>query len=458
MDEGKQVGRGAWGSRLGFVLAAAGSAVGLGNIWKFPYITGENGGGLFVFVYLLCIAFIGLPVMIGEILIGRRTQASPVAAYDRMSGHRRMWRLVGWMGVSAGALILSFYSVVGGWAMHYVVLALQGTFAGASPEQIGAAFGEGLLGSTWTNVAWHTAFMAIAVGIVLGGVHRGIESAAKILMPTLFVLLVVLLGFAMQQDGFSEAASFVFAPSAENLTAGGVLEALGHAFFTLSLGLGTLITYGSYLAGKDDVVTTSATISVLDTGVALVSCLIIFPIIFTFGMEPGAGPGLVFVSMPIAFGSMKGGLLLGAVFFFLLLFAAVTSAISMLEPMAATFIDSFGWKRRRATWVIGGSIYLLGIACALSMTGHLGWWTDIFGKSVFDSIDYITSNWFLPLGGLAVAVFMGWVVPEEDSREEFGAGSRFAALYPLWRFLLRYVAPVAIVCVIGYLFYNTLTS
>ena len=449
--------RAQWGSRLGFILAAAGSAVGLGNIWKFPYITGENGGGWFVLIYLMCIALVGLPIMMAEILIGRTAQNSPVGAFRSLSRPGSPWLGVGWLGVAAAFVILSYYSVVAGWAMHYTWISLTDTFTGKNPDEIGATF-SALYANPTLNLLWHTLFMAITIGIVMAGVRRGLELCSKILMPTLFLLLLVLFLYATTTDGFGKAFTFIFAPNAEKLTSAGVLEALGHSFFTLSLGMGAMITYGSYLKRKDDLVAASITVSVLDTLVALLACMVLFPIIFTVGQEPAAGPGLVFISIPIAFAQMPGGALLAPMFFVLLTFAALTSAISLLEVAVSYFIDERGWHRVKATLVCGGSILLIGIPSALSGG------TKLFGESFqsltkylhvnegqgfnwFDFFDYVATNWMLPLGGLGIALFAAWRVGAKAREEGFKAGTRFAKLYWGWVLLLRFVVPIAVLLV-----------
>jgi NSS family neurotransmitter:Na+ symporter len=442
------VGRAQWGSRLGFVLAASGSAVGLGNIWKFPYITGENGGGLFVLIYLVCIVVVGLPVMIAEVLLGRSTQRSPVPAFLALSGGKTIWALVGWMGVVTGFIILSYYSVIAGWAVDYVKLSISGTFNGATPDEINATFGA-LAGSVPRNVFWHALFMSATIGVVLGGIKRGIEAWSRVLMPVLFLLLLVMVVYAATLSGFGEAISFLFKPNADKLTGAGVLEALGHSFFTLSLGMGALITYGSYLRRKDDIVKASVTISILDTLVALMACVVMFPILFTSGQGPEAGPGLVFKSMPIAFSTMTGGTVLGLIFFVLLVFAALTSAISLLEVVVSTVIDQLGWGRIKATLSVGLAIFVFGIPSAAANSGTaMPFWEQWFGKNFLDSFDYLASNWFLPLGGLLIAIFVGWFVPKERTREQFTAGSSLAGLYTPWLLLIRFVVPVAIFLVL----------
>ncbi len=423
---------------MGFVLAAAGSAVGLGNIWKFPYITGENGGGVFVLIYLACIVVVGMPVMIGEIMIGRAAQRSPVPAFRDLAGGNAAWSLIGWMGVVTGFVILSYYSVVAGWAIDYIQLALTDAFAGKDAEAIGGMFGA-LYGDFEQNLLWHAVFMAMTIAIVLGGVQKGIELGARILMPLLFLLMLGLMVYAISSDGFGRAADFVFGAHTDKLTAAGVLEALGHSFFTLSLGMGALITYGSYLRQDDDIVAASGIISGLDTAVALMACMIMFPIVFSAGGEASAGPGLVFVSMPLAFIQMPGGYILGIMFFVLLLFAALTSAISLLEVVAATIIDKFGARRGVATVSVGVAIFLFGIPSADSSIPF-----PIGDKNFFDTMDWAASNVLLPLGGLFIAIFVGWVMPATQTRAQFVTGSRMAGLYGAWRFLIRYIVPVGI--------------
>ena len=306
-----------WGSKLGFVLAAAGSAVGLGNIWRFPYITGQNGGGAFVLVYVACVVLIGLPVMAAEILLGRASQRSPVGAMRKLSRPGSFWLSVGWLGVASSFVILSYYSVVAGWSLHYTWLSLTGSIHGLGPEATRDIYNK-LFGSPWLNVFWHVVFMIMTVAVVAGGVSKGVERWSRILMPALFVMLGGLLLRAMTLNGFGPGMSFIFGFHMENFTAGGILEALGQAFFSLSLGMGTMLTYGSYLHKNDDIVSASIMVCVIDTVIAITAAMVLFPIIFTFGMKPAAGPGLVFISIPVALGQMPAGSFLALIFFGLL--------------------------------------------------------------------------------------------------------------------------------------------
>lgn len=433
---------------MGFILACAGSAIGLGNIWKFPYIAGMNGGGLFVFIYLLCIFFIGMPIMISEFAIGRASQRSPVEAFRSLSSRGGPWQLVGWMGVLAGFIILSYYSVVAGWAMHYVVLSLKGFNGVVDPDKVAGFFGA-LYGSSSLNLFWHELFMGLTVGIVICGVKGGIERAAKILMPVLFLMLVMLLLRAVTMPGFGKAFYFVFSPDASKLTAGGVLEALGHSFFTLSLGMGAMLTYGSYLSKETDLPKAAAIVSVMDTAVALMACLIMFPIIFSYNMDPQAGPGLVFKSLPIVFTQMPGGIFFSVIFFLLLVFAALTSAISLMEVVTSFFIDTLGWDRVRATLLPGLLIFVFGVPSALSGGDGSGL-SLIGGRNVFDSMDFLASNWLLPLGGLFIAVFVGFRMDPMLVRKEFEQNSMYKALFVPWLYLVRFLCPVAVAAVFIY--------
>ena len=441
-----------WGSKLGFILAAAGSAVGLGNIWKFPYITGENGGGIFVIIYLLCIGLVGIPILIGEILIGKATQESAVPAFRKLSGEKASpWMSFGWLGVIAAFLLLSYYAVVAGWTMHYAWLALSGSFVNQSPDEISAIFGS-VAASPEINLGWQVAFMICTIVIVACGIKGGIELAAKILLPALFIIMLILLVRAAMTDGFGEAASFIFGLRTDQLTRSGVLEALGHSFFTLSIGMGTMIAYGSYLQRKDDVVGTSVIIGGLDTLIALLACMVLFPITFAYGFDADAGPGLVFKNMPIALMDLPAGSFFASIFFILLFVAALTSAISLLEVAASYFIDEWKVPRLAAAVVTGIFITIIGIPSALSngdaLQGMFNEGTSqYFGMNWFDAVDWLVSNVMLPLGGLGVAIFLTWHVSSNLRRAGFEEGSPFKQAYLAWLTLLRWLAPVCVILV-----------
>ncbi|HUU01212.1 MAG TPA: sodium-dependent transporter [Myxococcota bacterium] len=442
--------RAQWASRMGFVLAAAGSAIGLGNIWKFPYIAGMNGGGAFVLIYLAAIALVGFPIMVAELVIGRNTQGSPVVAFGKLAGAESNWKMVGWLGVLTGFIILSYYSVVAGWSLNYVLMSICDFMADKSPEQISSLFDK-LYVAGDVNLFWHTLFMLLTIGIVFGGVQKGIERWSKILMPMLFCIMLILVVRSVFMPGFVRGVSFVFAPNFDKLTAGGVLEAVGHAFFTLSLGMGAMLTYGSYLGKKTDLVKASAMVCSLDTLIALMACLIIFPVVFSFGFEPNQGPGLVFKTIPVVFSQITGGELLAILFFLLLAFAALTSAISLLEVVTSHFIDSFGWSRKKATLIPGALIFIFGIPSALAGSeGIFGSWKSIVGKNFFDTVDYLASNWMLPMGGILIAVFIGWFAPLARIKEEFRTGSKFGSLFIAWLWAVRVIVPIAMIVVLLY--------
>ena len=452
--EGSNAQRGLWSSRLAFILAATGSAVGLGNIWKFPYVTGENGGGAFVLVYLLCIAVVGIPIMMAEVMIGRRGGRSPVKSLSLIAQHDRLkpaWKLVGAIGILAGFLILSFYSVIGGWAISYVGTTASGQLAGQSADTVGAIF-SGLLSDPTKLLAGHTLFMAMVMVVVVRGVRSGLERAVSILMPALFVLLLIVVGYAMTTGHFGQAAAFLFQPDFSKLTTSGILVALGHAFFTLSLGMAVMMAYGSYLPKNISIAKTSITVSVIDTGVALLAGLAIFPIVFANGLEPGAGPGLIFQTLPLAFGQMPMGSLFGTLFFVLLIFAAWTSGISLLEPIVEWLEERKGMNRTVSTLGAGFVCWGLGIASILSLNlwsdfAPLGFVPMLEGKTIFDLLDFFTANIMLPLGGLLVALFAGWVMSRQAMERELALSP---AMFNLWLITVRFITPVAVAVVFIY--------
>jgi neurotransmitter:Na+ symporter, NSS family len=431
---------------MGFILAAAGSAVGLGNIWKFPYITGQNGGGAFVLVYLVCIAFIGLPIMMAEFLIGRHAQRDAVGSFAALEGRRSPWCLVGWGGVITSFILLSFYAVVAGWSFDYVVKSITGGFAGLSPEEIHGLFGK-LVSSPAQIILWQAFFILATIGVVVGGVRGGIERWSKVLMPILFLLLIFLFVQGMLSPGAGAALEFMFRPDFSSLTPQSILEAMGHAFFTLSLGAGTMITYGSYLSRDSDLLSLSVRITILDTLVALLAGLAIFPVVFAAGLEPSGGPGLVFKTIPIVFSALPFGQVLAVVFFVLLSFAALSSSISMLEVSVAYLIDEKGWKRSTATFLLGGLAFVVGIPCALSFNR----WADVtpfWGKNFFDFYDLLVSSYLLPLGGLMVAIYAGWFWKAGEEKKELIGNVNRPWLYPVWHFLLRFIAPISVIVIL----------
>jgi len=426
-----------------FIMAAAGSAVGLGNIWRFPYIAGENGGGAFVLVYLGCIFLIGVPIMASEILLGRAGRQSPINAMRDLVAHSNanpLWQAIGWMGALAGFMILSFYAVIAGWAMSYLVQMGSGAFTGADAVQATAAF-DALTDDVGAVVGWHTLFMMMTIGIAARGVGAGLESTVKILMPALFFLLVVLVIYSGVTSGkFTEGLSFLFSFNIEKLTWNGVLMAMGQAFFTLSLGMGAIMAYGAYMPKDASIISTATTIALLDTVVALMSGMVIFPLVFANGLETAEGPGLMFVTLPLAFGQMTGGAFFGAVFFLLVTFAAITSSISLVEPAIAWLIERLKTTRAKAALVVGGLAWLMGLGSAFSFNI----WEDLHfvrGMTFFDLMDYVSNNILLPLGGVLIALFAGWGIDQQITRDQLAVSP---GIYQAWRFVTRFIAPAAV--------------
>lgn len=437
---------GVWGSRLTFIFAAAGSAVGLGNIWKFPYITGENGGGAFVVIYLLCVVIVGMPIMVAEIMLGRRGRQSPINTMRLItseSGIHGAWTGIGWMGVAAGLLILSYYSVIAGWALAYIGEMATGSFHGTSGAQAAAIFSS-LQEDPKRLVFWQSIFMAMTLAVVIGGVDKGLGNAARLMMPLLLLLLLVLLVFSYKQGDFSQGLEFLFSFNTDALTGAGILEAMGHAFFTLSLGMGAIMAYGAYMPEHARVGSAVLAICILDTVIALVAGMVIFPLVFANpALEPGAGPGLLFVTLPVAFGNMAGGLLFGTIFFTLITVAAWTSSISLIEPGVAYLIETGKFNRLTANLLLGGLAWIGGLGTVFSFNI----WADVKwgGFTFFDMADFLSSSIMLPLGGLLIAFVAGWLMKSEAVREELV--DEHHTVYNFWRFVVRFISPVAVLII-----------
>lgn len=444
MSEDKKSIHGTWSSRWTFILAATGSAVGLGNIWKFPYMAGDNGGGAFVLVYLACICVIGLPIMLGEIMIGRRGRSSPANSMRSLAKEANTssaWTLLGATGALAGLLILSFYSVAAGWAMSYVFNGFQNITA----ESSSASFNN-LLSSPSSLIFWHTLFISITVLIVARGILKGLEKWINTLMPILFLIILLLCVYAMQTGAFLEGLSYLFMPDFSKINPQVMLEALGQAFFTLSLGMGAIMAYGAYMPANQNIGKTAISVAALDTGVALLAGIAIFPIVFANGLAPSEGPGLVFVTLPIAFSAMPFGILFGTLFFVLLSIAALSSSISLIEPGVAWLIESLRIKRKTATILLGFTAWFIGLFSALSF--NLISEFTIFGRNFFDATDFLTSQIMLPLGGIFIAIFVGWIMKKEHVLE--GLGFKEDIIFKAWYFSVRYIAPV----LVGLVFLN----
>ena len=436
-----QKSRGLWNTRLGFILAASGSAVGLGNIWKFPYIVGQNGGGAFVLIYILCTIAVGLPIMLAEFTIGRKTCLNPVGAFQSLKP-KTHWVKIGYMGVLAGFFILSFYAVVGGWTLAYVVKAFTHTMSNfSSPKEAGQFFGS-FIANTWEVLFYHALFMAICVGIVLRGIHGGIEKACKVLMPTLVIILIFLMFRALTLPGAMEGIEFYLKPDFSKIGPQTILIALGQAFFSLSLGMGCMLTYGSYLPEQENLTSATVYVVIFDTVIALLVGMVIFPAVFAMGLEPTEGPSLVFSVLPAVFVGMPFGNLVSIIFFSLLAIAAITSGISLLEVVVAYFIDQRKWDRKKAVLVTSVTIFAFGVPSGLSF-GVLSE-AKLFDMNFFDHVDNIASNYLLPLGGMLTAIFVGWVWGTKSAEEEIEKYETKFHWGHVWGFLIRYISPVAV--------------
>ena len=436
-----------WSNSYIFVLAAAGSAVGLGNIWKFPYIAGENGGGAFVLVYLICIAVIGIPVMASEIMLGKLGRASPIQALINLTRkHNRStsWSIVGYMGVVTGFLILSFYAVIAGWVCYYILRLFTGEFTGADASTVGEAFGA-FLADPLKVLLWFSVFMVITIFFVARGVTRGLELCVRYSMPAVFVLLLILIGYGIHAGGFVESVTFLFTPDFTSLSPQAILIALGHAFFTLSLGMGAIMAYGAYVPQDVSVGTTTFTIAILDTVLALLAGLAIFAIVFAYGLVPSSGPGLLFETVPIAFGNLPGGTLFGGLFFLLVALAALTSAISISEPAIAYVTERSKLTRAQIAMIIGVVCWVLGVGSVLSFNV----WADVklafFEWTFFDSLDKLTQLVLLPLGGMLIALIVGHVLPRDVVYEELGLVRE--KTQQSWSYIVGYVTPAAVFAV-----------
>jgi len=394
-----------WGSKLGFILAASGSAVGIGNIWKYPHMAGQNGGAAFTLVYLACIFVVGLSIVIAEFVIGRKTQLSPVGAFEKLAPGTN-WKWVGFLGVASAFVILSFCGVVGGWVLKYVIVSITGGFneLAGDPAAAGNVFNT-FITDTWSPIIYQVFFMAFCVWVIVNGVKGGIEKWSKIMMPLIVVLLAVLAVRGMTLEGGMKGISFLFNPRFEDLTASSIVLALGHSFFTVSLGMGTMITYGSYLNRKQNLLNSAVWVIALDTAIAMLAGIAIFTTVFALGANPAEGPGLIFVVLPSVFSQLAGGTLWGTMFFVLLFMAALTSAISILEVVTAYFIDQKGWSRKKATIQFGAVITIVGVFCSLSMGGGVNI-TEFLGMPFFDVMDYLSAKYMLPIGGMLTAIFI----------------------------------------------------
>lgn len=436
--------RDGFGSKLGIIAASAGSAIGLGNIYRFPCEVGENGGAAFLLFYLIVVIFLGLPVMLSEMVIGRRSQSNSVGAFKKLAPKTK-WHFVGYMGVLCGFLIFAFYSTVAGWTLEYIVKAVTNSFQGkdlATIEQEFTAFHD----MGWRNVMWQAVFIFLTGFVVFRGVQNGIEKYSKILMPVLLVILIILGIRSMTLPGGKEGLAFLFKPDFSKITGKVLISALGQGFFSLSLGMGVLITYGSYVKKDDNLTTTAFSVVLADTAIALLAGLVIFPAAFSFGVKPEAGMGLVFNTLPMLFNQMAGGYWFCLIFFLLLAIAALTSTISLLEVLVAYLSEEMRLKRNLATIVACAGTMLLGVFASLSLMSDTPF--AIGGTPVFDLMDYISSNILLPIGGVLIVIFVGWKLGKQKFFDEVSnEGTIKASLKKIIFFIIRYLAPVAIAIV-----------
>jgi len=443
-----------WGSQIGFILAAAGSAIGLGNIWRFPYLAGEGGGGAFVLIYLLCIALVGMPYLFGELSLGRNSQRNPVGAIKSITGGGSAWVLVGGFCVLAGFVILSYYSVVAGWAVGYAV-----------KDIIAPSMGfQEFAASPWLVISLLGVFLLFTFLVVLGGIEEGIERWAKILLPVLLVLILLIIFRAVTLKGAMEGLAFYLVPDFSKITFEQVIAALGQAFFTLSLGMGAMITYGSYLPKEEDIVASGGYVVIFNTLIALMAGFMIFPAIFAMGADPETGPALVFVVLPEVFAQMPLGGLVSFLFFLLLSIAALTSGISLLEVVVSYFVDETQWSRQKSVWIVGTVVFLMAIPSALSQgasetfsdMSYLFGESGLFGQNNFLGIlDYLIGSAGLAVGAFFLSIFIGWVWGADIAADELMEGSSIMnqGLVNAWIFMMRYIIPVVVLgIVMGYVF------
>lgn len=432
-----------WSSKRAFILAATGAAVGLGNVWRFPYMAGSHGGSAFLLVYIICVVLIGLPIMVAEIIIGRHARQNPVdacATVAKQSGHTTQWKWLGWWGALALILVLSFYSVVSGWSIAYLIKSVGGVFKDASASQVGATWAH-FLANPWRLLLWHTVFMVLTIGVVMRGVQAGLERATKWMMPALYLILIILVINAAYSGNFKHAVHFLFDFKISSITPNVVISAMGHAFFTLALGAGAMLMYGAYVPKKVGIPSAVCIVAGLDVLVAILAGLAIFPIVFEYHLSPSSGPGLMFVTLPVAFSHMDAGSWIAALFFLLLLFAAWTSSINLAEPLVTIFMNRLQLSRKAAALLIGLFAWALGIGSLLSF--NLWQHVKIFGKyTVFSVATSVPTDIILPLGGLGFAIVAGWVMTKKATQKEVKP-----PVYKTWRFLVRYIAPLGILIV-----------
>lgn len=438
-----------WGSRIGFVLAAAGSAIGLGSLVRFPYLVGQSGGGVFVILYLVFTFLISLPIFLAELVIGRHTQKSPIFAYSELSNHSPHWKLVGWFNVITSFIIISYYAVIGGWCVNYALMSLSDFTKGLGADKIRSIF-DVMAKSGDVNLFWLFIFLLLNVGVVLGGIRKGIEYWSKILTPLLFLLLLGLFIYSTTLPGFWSAVKYMFVPDASKVSPSTVLNALGMSFYTISVGIGIIVTYGSYMKQSEDIPKTGLIVASMTVLVSVVVGLTIFPVVFSFNLPAEGGVGLIFQTLPVLFAKLPGTLVLSTLFFALVVFTTITSSISLIEVLVANLMELLSWPRTRAVLITGAAVFIFGIPSALSGSGSLfGSWADMYGgRNFLGTIDNISGNWMMPIAALLTTIFLGWFVDKNISYEEFCKGTKLRFLMKGWFFLIRYLAPIAIILII----------
>lgn len=442
-------GRDGFTSKFGIICATAGSAIGLGNIWRFPYVVGENGGGAFLLVYLAIILLLGIPVMLSELVIGRRGQRNTFGAFRRLAPGKPWW-IIGVMGIAAAFMILAFYSTIAGWTLEYIVKSFANAFQGQTSDGLAEMFRVFHTGIFWP-LFWQVIFIFMTAWIILSGVQKGIEKYSKILMPFLVALLIIMAIRAITLPGAMGGLQFLFKPDFSELNTSVFLSALGQAFFSLSIGMGAIITYGSYIQKNNNLTSIAAQVSIADTLIAVLAGVAIFPAVFAFGLDPAEGPGLIFHVLPSIFQQLPGGYFFAIIFFILLAIAALTSSISILEVVVAFLVEELNLNRRKATIMAASAAMFVGVFCTLSFSSLSG--VTLGGRTIFGVLDFTASNILLPLGGLLIVLFVGWVLKAEAVRDELSnSGHLKVRLFGFFRFIIKFIAPVAIAII----FFNSI--
>ena len=439
-----------WSSRLGFLLAAVGFAVGMGNIWRFPYQLGENGGSAFLIIYLACALGIGLPLLITEVTMGRRGGASASQSVVNVaieSGRSRKWGFIGTLGILCAFIILSYYTVLSGWTLDYFVKAATGTFDNVTAEETGAMF-SALLGNPWLLMFWNTIVHLLIIMVIRQGVQSGIERAMKILMPSLFAAIFIMMIYGTVAGDMGATLRFLLEPDFSKITPGTLMAAIGQAFFSIGIGMGSLIVFGAYMPKDFSIPRSSTAVIFMDTGVAVLAGFAIFPLVFQYGLNPGGGPGLIFQTLPLAFGQMPGGQLFGSIFFVLLISAALSSCLGLAEGVVNWVDEHLGIPRQKGVYYMVGAAWLLGIASILGFS----LWSDVRllefipsyrGKDIFDTLDTLAANNLLLVGGSLSAIFFGWMVPKALKLDEMGVND--SLFFGFWRFMIRFIIPPVLI-------------